>query len=280
MDALRWSQRPELQRPIFVAAFAGWNDAGDAATLAARWMDEQWGIDDLATIDAEEFFDFTETRPQVRIIDGVSRTIDWPENVFRYGRTPNGRDIIFLHGTEPQLRWRTFCGLIDEVLRTYQVETMLTLGSLLADVAHTRPAPVSIHTIDEELVRMHRVRPSHYEGPTGITGVLQHQVARPALTAASLWVAVPHYVSQTPSPKGTLALVERASEILQLPIDTGPLQIAAATYERQIDELVAADEEMAEYVTQLEAAQESEPEGINADRLTAEVEQYLRDHRQ
>jgi len=275
MDALTWNQRPELHRPVLVAAFAGWNDAGDAATGAARWLASQWGARDLASIDPEEFFDFTATRPVVHLSQGSSRSVEWPVNHFSVARAPSGRDVVFLHGIEPHLKWRTFCTLVLDVAREVGAEIVLTLGGLLADVPHTHPAPVTAHSTDPELLTRFNFRPSQYEGPTGVVGVLHHACLDAGIPSASLWVAVPHYVSQTASPKAMLALVRRTADVLDIPVDTTDLELASAAYERQVTDVVAADEEMAEYVAQLEANDESD-ELDSADRLAAEAERFLR----
>jgi proteasome assembly chaperone (PAC2) family protein len=303
MDLLRWdgpeASRPILDRPILVAAFEGWNDAGDAATTAARHLSERWQTRRFASIDPEEFFDFSSTRPTVSL-NGGRREIQWPANEFHVGRTPSGRDVIVLLGNEPQLRWRTFCALVLEVAQWAKVELVLTLGALLADVPHSRPVRVTGTAADPALVATLGLERSRYEGPTGIVGVLHEAFGVAGIASASIWGAVPHYLPGTPSPKVALALVQRAGELLDSTVSTIDLEIATAEYERQVDEVVEADEDMVRYVRQLE---ENHDEGdddddeddespdvvVNGsltdqygnlptgDALAAELERYLRD---
>ncbi|HMC52739.1 MAG TPA: PAC2 family protein [Acidimicrobiales bacterium] len=280
MDAVRWEHRPQLRRPVLLAAFEGWNDAGDAASTAARYVAAAWDARTFAALDPEEFYDFTATRPQVRLQDGLTRRIVWPRVELQAASAPgSAHDIVILHGSEPQLRWRTFCDLLVALVKELRVEMVLTLGALLVDVAHTRPVRVTGTAADADLVARLGLRRSRYEGPTGIVGVLHDALARASIPAASLWAAVPHYVHQTPSPKATLALVERATALLGTHVDVVDLQVAAASYERQVSELVALDEDLAAYVARLEESeQDEEAEVASGDTLAAEVERFLKDH--
>jgi proteasome assembly chaperone (PAC2) family protein len=265
-----------------IVAFEGWNDAGDAASTAATYLADAWKARTFASIDPEDFFDFTSTRPQVRLVDGITRRIDWPVNEFRTASLPGtDRDVVFLHGTEPQLRWRTFAHAVLDVAQTLGVEMVITLGALLAEVPHTRPVRVTGTAVDEALVARLGLQRSRYEGPTGIVGVLHDALSRAGLVSASLWATVPHYVGQTPSPKATLALVERTAEVLDCPLVTTDLDLAAAAYERQVSEAVEADEDAAAYVHSLEANDEDGEDGLHVeggDAIAAEVERFLRDH--
>jgi len=277
---------PELRDPVLVSAFEGWNDAGEAATFAARFLAERWDAVPFAEIDPEEFFDFTATRPTVRLDEHSQREIVWPSTTFSAARIPGtDRDVIFLVGTEPQLRWRTFCEEIVAVAGVHDVRLALTLGALLAEVPHSRPVNVVGTTQDPELVRALGLRQSTYEGPTGIVGVLGDMFRRNGVPTVSLWAAVPTYVPSAPSPKAALALIERLSTLLHVPVATTDLEIAAAAYERQIDELVAEDDDTAAYVAQLEESADAEEaqirlaEGIGDGDLIAEVERYLREQR-
>lgn len=275
MEHVQWVSRPPLDRPVVIAAFEGWNDAGDAATAAARWLRDRWASEPLAEIDAEEFFDFTSTRPRVSITDEESREIEWPANALTFG-TAAGIDAVVLVGTEPQLRWRTFCRQVVEVAQALDSRLVLTLGALLAEVPHTRPTSVVGTADDQALIdRMHLTR-STYQGPTGIVGVLSSACARADLPAASLWAAVPAYVPGASSPKAALALVERIADLLAVPIVATDLEIAAAYYERQVSEVVADDEEMTDYVVQLEQRYDSD-EGVPTGSLVEEVERFLRE---
>ena len=249
MEHLRWTgERPQLQRPVLVAAFEGWNDAGDAATTAARYLRDHWGAEPFADIDPEDFYDFTSTRPHVQLRDGETREIVWPRNdLFATG--PGAPiDAIVVVGIEPHLRWRTFCEHIVEVARAYDVSMVVTLGALLADVPHTRPTSVIGTGTDSELIERLGLRRSSYEGPTGIVGVLQDALGRAGFPSASLWATVPAYVPGAPSPKAALALVERAAELLETSLTTTDLEILSAAYERQVSQVVDGDEEMTEYV--------------------------------
>ncbi|MBA2438094.1 MAG: PAC2 family protein, partial [Acidimicrobiia bacterium] len=252
MDAVRWAdgERPRLDRPVVIAAFEGWNDAGDAATLAAGWLAARWAPSPLADIDPEEFFDFTATRPRVQLDDDGERTIEWPANSFTVG-AGSGMDTVVLLGTEPQLRWRSFCAQVVGVADAIGARLVLTLGALLAEVPHDRPTPMVGTATDEAVIERLELTRSTYEGPTGIVGVLHDACARAGLASASLWAAVPAYVPGAPSPKAALALVERSAEVLGVAVTATDLEIAAAAYERQVSEVVAEDEDMTDYVGRL-----------------------------
>jgi proteasome assembly chaperone (PAC2) family protein len=280
MDVVRWSARPKLRRPVLIAAFEGWNDAADAASGAARYLRDHWSARPFADVDPEEFYDFSSTRPQVRLAEGLTREIVWPANQLSAASLPGERhDVVVLLGVEPQLRWRTFCTTLIEVATDLGVEMVLTLGALLADVAHSRPVRVTGTGADAELVRRLGLQRSRYEGPTGIVGVLHDACGRAGVPSASLWAAVPHYVAATPSPKATLALVQRTSKLLATPLTTTDLEIAAAAYERQVSEVVSSDEDVAAYVSQLEAQADAgvdEDDLPTGDALAAELEAFLR----
>lgn len=275
MDHLRWSQQPNLKRPIILAAFEGWNDAGDAATTAVRFLADRWRARPFADIDAEEFYDFTQVRPEVRLHDGSQREIVWPRNRFSGCSVPGlDGDAVIFDGTEPALMWRTFCGQIIEVARRYEAQLVLTLGALVSDVPHTRP--VQIHGVgyDTDAVARLGVEPSTYEGPTGIVGVLHDQMRQAGIPSASLWAAIPSYVHGAPSPKAALALVEKVGAMFSLRLPTTDLEIATAAYERQVNKLVANDDDTGDLVRQLE---ERYDELDNSGALVEEVEKFLRD---
>src|SRR5438309_6533929 len=282
MDYVRWSDRPKLRRPVLVAAFEGWNDAADAATSAVRYLRDRWEARPFAQVDPEDFYDFTATRPQVRLTDGLTREIVWPANELSAASIPGvERDVIVLLGVEPGLHWRTFCTEVVGAAQELGVEMMVTLGALLADVPHTRPVRVTGTAADADLVKRLGLQRSRYEGPTGIVGVLHDAFSKAQVPSASLWAAVPHYVAATPSPKATLALVERAAELLGASVPTTALEIAAASYERQVSEVVESDDDVSEYVHRLE---ESSDDGDDEDvelptgeALAADFERYLRE---
>jgi proteasome assembly chaperone (PAC2) family protein len=283
-EELRIDRRPELTRPVLVAAFRGWNDGAQAATLAAGYLAKTWGAERFAEVDPEDFFDFQATRPHVSLEEGLTRRIDWPETAFYHAR-PDGldRDVVLLLGIEPNLRWRTFGDLVVGLAQDLDVELMITLGALLADVPHTRPAPVTGSATDEELVQRLGLSASRYEGPTGIVGVLHDVCRQRGIASASLWAAVPHYVSLTPSPRGALALCERLGTLIGATVDGDELEEAARSYEEQVSEAVASDEETAAYVEELERRADQLEEATelpSGDALAAELTRFLREREQ
>lgn len=267
-----------------VAAFEGWNDAADASSTAVRYLRDQWSAVPFASIDPEEFYDFTSTRPEVHLTEGITREIVWPTTELSSAPLPGtARDVVVMLGHEPQLKWRTFSEQVVGIATGLGVEMVVVLGALLADVAHTRPVRVTGTAADAELVERLGLHRSRYEGPTGIVGVLHDAFARAKLPSASLWAAVPHYVASTPSPKAALALVERAGAILSTAVMTEELSAAATDYVRQVSEVVADDEDVAAYVKRLEASADEDDvadmETVTGDALADELEQYLREHR-
>jgi predicted ATP-grasp superfamily ATP-dependent carboligase len=282
-DELRIERRPTLERPVLVACFRGWNDGGQAASLAGGYLAKAWGARRFADVDPEGFFDFQATRPHVTLVEGHTRQIEWPENSF-YQARPEGldRDVVLLLGVEPNVRWRTFSGLVVDLAKELGVELVVTLGALLADVPHTRPSPVTGSATDPQLIEELGLSASRYEGPTGIVGVLHDACKQGDLRSASLWAAVPHYVSLAPSPVAALALVERLGQLLGVAIDTDELEQGAETYRSQVSEAVATDTDTAAYVEELEQRvdtleEEDEPELPSGDALAAELTRFLRE---
>jgi len=267
-----------------VAAFRGWNDGAQAASLAAGYLAKTWEAERFAELDPETFFDFQATRPHVSLEEGLTRRIDWPETGFYHAR-PNGleRDVVLLLGIEPNLRWRTFTELVVGLARDLRIELVITLGALLADVPHTRSAPVTGSATDSELVERLGLSASRYEGPTGIVGVLHDACRQSEIPSASLWAAVPHYVSLTPSPRGALALCERLGALIGVQVEADELEEAAHTYEEQVSEAVASDEETAAYVDELERRADQLEETTDlpsGDALAAELTRFLREREQ
>ncbi len=257
MELVQWTEQPVLRRPLFVIAFEGWNDAGDAATLALDYLAREWEAKPCATIDPEDFYDFTVTRPTIKLTPGDQRHIEWPHIQVLAAQVPGaGHDMLLLRGVEPQLRWRSFCRAVVSIVQGVGAEMVVVLGALLADVPHTRPVRISGTTSDRELAQRAGLAAPSYEGPTGIVGVLVEALREAGLPAASFWAAVPHYVHQMPSPKAALALVERSAALLGARLDPGDLRVAAAEYERQVSERVADDEDASAYVAQLEDAED------------------------
>ncbi|MBV8080740.1 MAG: PAC2 family protein [Actinobacteria bacterium] len=277
-------RRPELRRPALVCAFRGWNDGGQGASLAGTYLARAWDADRFADIDPEQFFDFQANRPHISFVEETSRRIDWPENSFFSAQLPRAsRDVVVMLGTEPSLRWGTFCRLVTGLARELEVDLVVTLGSLLADVPHTRPAPVTGNATDPELVARLGLQPSRYEGPTGIVGVLHDACREAALPSISLWAAVPHYVSMTPSPRAAKALCDRLADLLEVPLDTSELEEASESYMQQVSEAVAADAETAAYVDELEQRVDElmdENDLPSGESLAAELTRFLREREQ
>ena len=267
---------------MLVAAFRGWNDGAQAASLAASFLAQAWEARRFADIDPEEFFDFQATRPHVALEEGLTRRIDWPETVFYHGSIPGTeRDAVLALGIEPNLRWRTFSEEIVELAGELGVELVVTLGALLADVPHTRPAPVTGSATDPKLVEELGLASSRYEGPTGIVGVVHDACRAAGLPSASLWAAVPHYASLAASPKAALALCERLAGLLGTQFDLGDLERASEAYEQQVSEAVASDEETEAYVRQLEERRDAlgdELDVPSGESLAAELTLFLREH--
>jgi predicted ATP-grasp superfamily ATP-dependent carboligase len=279
-EELRISGRPSLERPTLIAAFRGWNDGGQGASLAAGYLAKLWGAERFAEIDPENFFDFQATRPHVSLEEGITRRIDWPSTVF-YNARPRGldHDVVLLLGIEPNLRWRTFIDVVIGFAQELGTELVVTLGALLADVPHTRPCPVTGTASDPKLVDRLGLSASRYEGPTGIVGVLHDGCRRAEIPSVSLWAAVPHYVSLTPSPRAALALCNRLSDLLGVSIQTTELDEAASSYAEQVSEAVSSDPETAAYVEELERRADTlEEEDIpSGEALAAELTRFLRD---
>jgi proteasome assembly chaperone (PAC2) family protein len=280
LSHVRWRDRPDdLHRPVLVAAWEGWNDAGDAASTAARFVAEAWGADPVADIDPEEYFDFTSTRPKVRFNDSGTREVLWPETTISVVRVRPGLDLLVLQGDEPQLRWRTYCDQVIGLARQLDVRLVVTLGALLAEVPHTRPTPVFGNAYDPAVERALSLQPSTYEGPTGIVGVLHALCTQAGVASASLWAAVPTYVPGAPSPKAALALVEHLCTLLEAEVAVTALEVASASYERQVTSLVEDDEDTADYVAKLEERHDrGDTQTDGGVSLIAEVERFLRDN--
>jgi proteasome assembly chaperone (PAC2) family protein len=284
MAELHVARRPALERPVLIAAFRGWNDGGQGASLAAGYLAKAWQAARFADIDPEEFYDFQVARPHVSLVDGVTRKLDWPENAFYHAPIPGlERDAVLLLGIEPNTRWRRFTDLVVGLSTDLGIELVVSLGSLLADVPHTRPSPVTGSATDEKLIEQYRLQGSRYEGPTGIVGVLHDACRRAGLDSVSLWAAVPHYVSLAPSPRAALALCQRLGELLGASVDAGELEQAVDSYSEQVSEAVSADPDTAAYVEQLEQrVDELGPEFDipSGDTIAAELTRFLREREQ
>jgi proteasome assembly chaperone (PAC2) family protein len=280
---IQWNNKElleDLENPVVIAAFEGWNDAGEAATSAVRYFLDRFNAIKIGTIDSEEFFDFTISRPVIEIPD-EQREIIWPATeVYATKMSDSKHDLLIIVGHEPQLRWRTFTDQIIEVASISRSHMVVTVGSLLTDIPHSRPVKVFGSSDDSDLAQRLNLPPSTYEGPTGIVGVINSVLREEGMPSMSLWAGIPSYVSGANSPKAALALVERLAEVLQIGIACTDLEIASAAYERQINELVAEDMDTAEYVNQLEEdfdnKSEVEEQDGNPELLVSEVEDFLR----
>jgi proteasome assembly chaperone (PAC2) family protein len=267
-----------------VCAFKGWNDAGDAASTALTFVGGALNADRFATIDPEEFYDFQATRPQIRLTDGRARRIDWPAVELYEVRVPRApRDLVLLAGTEPSMRWRTFVRTIVDLAEALGVQMVVTLGSLLADVPHSRPISITGLASDPALVDRLGLTNSSYEGPTGIVGVLHGACQDAGIPSASLWAAVPHYISAVPNPKAALALVRKLEGLVGVAVDASALETAAAEYDTQVNRAVQSDPEIQAFVERLEqAASEAEESGEDptklpsGDTLARDFQRFLR----
>ena len=261
IDHVRWLSKPSLKNPTFIAAFTGWNDAADAASSAVNNLVEGWGATPLATIDPEPFTDYSKDRPHVRLKDGTKRRIVWP-TVGLWHVNGAGGDIILALGPEPSLKWKLFSRQIISVAEQFNASMFLTLGSLLADVPHSRPVHIIGTATDADLIERFNLQRSRYEGPTGIVGVLHDTCDDSSIPSASLWAAVPAYASQVPSPKASLALMRRACEIVGTPAPIATVMNLIERYEEQVDSIVRDDEDLVAYVERLETMTDN---GISID---------------
>ena len=274
---------PVLNEPVLVGAFEGWNDAGDSATAAVEHLELIWDARPLAALDPDDYYDFQVNRPTVSLVDGVTRRMEWPTTRFSVCRPPGSqRDLVLMRGIEPNMQWRAFCEEILEVTRELGVELIVLLGALLADTPHTRPVPVSGTAYDPTSAARFGLERSRYEGPTGILGVLQDAAVRGGLPAVSFWAAVPHYVSQSPSPKATLALLHRVEEVLDVPVPLASLPEQADQWQTLVDQMTAEDAEVRDYVRSLEERDNEDVDlaQISGESIAREFERYLRRRRQ
>ncbi len=277
---MHWKKRPQLEQPVLLAAFKGWNDAGDAATGAAKHLARQWHTKPFAELDPETYFDFTVARPLVHLDDKQRRKLTWPSNCFLAGRVPStGTDVVILDGIEPHFRWGSFCRHVLGLADHLGARLIVTLGALLADVPHTRPVTIYGSTDDAQLAKRLQLRSSSYEGPTGIVGVLGVACREAGVPSASLWASVPAYAAGNPSPKATLALTEQVAGLLGTDIETGDLHQQSLIYEQEVDELISNDDDAQTYVAELEKVFDTtaEVDPDSSERLVQEVEEFLRD---
>lgn len=276
---------PHLVDPVLIAAFEGWNDAGEAASTALEHLELSWDAKPLTSIDPEEYYDFQVTRPHVKLADGVTRRIEWQTTRLSWATLPGtDRHVVLVNGIEPNLRWKTFCAELVGHAERLGVTKVITLGALLTEVPHTRPTPVNGTSWDAESQKAMGTEPSNYEGPTGIVAVFQQACVQAGIPAVSYWAEVPHYVSQAQVPKAAVALLHRIEESLDVEVPLGVLPEKAEEWERTVPEMADADDEVREYVRQLEEqASESDDEEArtelretSGDSIAADFERYLR----
>lgn len=289
MEALSFTTIPTLNRPILLLAFSGWNDAGGAATFAAKFLAQRLAAHKFASLDPENFYNFTEQRPQVRLRKG-EREIIWPANEFSYAKDPGlVQDVIVGLGVEPHLQWRTYINTILHIIEECNVELVVTLGALLADVAYSRPMRLTGTASDPNLAQRLHLNVSKYEGPTGIVGVLHDACRRRGIPAISIWANVPHYIAASPNVKAALALVRRAFTLLDFSSDLSDLERASSDFDRRVAKVLTSDPKIAEYVRRLEEREGDEDEENeeigstdalpSGEELVQELEQFLREQR-
>lgn len=278
-EYVRNPEAATLRSPVMITAFEGWNDAGDAATTAVQQLALAWNAEPLVDLDPDNYYDFQVSRPTTKLVEGVTRTLEWPTTRLTLCRLPDSpHDIVLVHGVEPNFRWRAFCEELLDHAFALDVSLVVNLGSLLADVPHTRPIQVTGSAYDEQTAAQWNLSRSSYEGPTGIVGVLQDACVQKGLPSVSFWAAVPHYVSQAPSPKAALALLHRVEEVLDLEVPLGTLPEQADEWETEVSAVAAEDTDISEYIRTLEEQEvEDDPlKPASGDVIAAEFERYLR----
>jgi proteasome assembly chaperone (PAC2) family protein len=282
VDHVSWEgEVPELRNPVLVCAFAGWNDAAGAASTALGTIANSLESEVVAHLDPEDFYDFQVNRPTIRLMDGRTRHVDWPANTFVAAPVPGAdKDFILMTGVEPNLRWRTYSSAILDVAQEMGAEMLISLGALIADVAHTLPVPITGLASDEEMAERLGLARSNYEGPTGIVGVLHDACRRRGMPSASLWAAVPHYVAAVPNPKAALALLRRLEGLVGVAVEASELEEEGDSYDSQVSRAVAANPEIQELVSRLEEEQSSrlelEDDLPSGETLARQFEQFLR----
>jgi proteasome assembly chaperone (PAC2) family protein len=275
---IEYDELPVLVDPVMVCAFEGWNDAGDSASGTIAHLIDAWDAQLLTELDSEEYYDYQVNRPMISIDEEGVRQLTWPGTRLYVARLPlSPRDVILVQGVEPNMKWQQFVREILGLAAELDVQLVVTLGALLSDSPHTRPVPVTGSSTDLSLCDRMGIEASHYEGPTGIVGVIQEACSRFGIPAISLWAAVPHYVAAPPCPKATLALVGRIEDLLDVPVPLGDLPEEARAWEAGVDELAAEDDEIEDYVKQLEEARDTAdlPEA-SGEAIAREFERYLR----
>ena len=282
-------QIPLLREPVMLIAFSGWNDAAEAASgavehLLSGWSDKNDDVipELIANVESEDFYDFQVNRPVVTIDESQIRSITWPSTqVFGMSIPSMERDLVIVTGVEPSMKWKSFTSNLLDLADDLEVSLIVSLGSLLADTPHTRPITVSATTSHPSIANRLGVSVSKYEGPTGILGIIQDGCMRRGIDAISLWAAVPHYASNAPSPKATLALINTLEEFLNIKIPLSDLPDKSDLWEREVNDLAADDSEIADYVKALEESKDAaELPEVSGDTIAKEFERYLRRQRE
>jgi predicted ATP-grasp superfamily ATP-dependent carboligase len=283
IESVSWSNADAPRGPTLIVAFKGWNDAGSAASAAVSYLGRASDRRLIAEIDPESFFDFQSHRPSISVVDGGVRHVEWPRNVF-YEASLSGltSGVLLMEGEEPSMRWQTFCDAIVHIAHECDVENAVLLGALLADVPHTRPSTINAIATDPEMIEGLGFREANYEGPTGITGVVQRALAAGGLRACSLWAAVPHYVAATPNPPAALSLVRAFEAVTGAVVDVAELEASADRFKDQVTAAVAQDDEISGYVRTLEENADEEDAAFggsqipSGDAIAQEIQRYLR----
>jgi predicted ATP-grasp superfamily ATP-dependent carboligase len=268
-----------------VIAFSGWNDAAEAATgalshLLGSWTDPSFDVvpELVADVDPEEFYDFQVNRPMIYVDESSVRNLTWPGTQIYALRTPTlDHDFIVVRGVEPSMKWKTFTSDLLDLAEDLEIDLVITMGSMLADTPHTRPITVSGSGAHPDIAQRLGVEISKYEGPTGILGVIQVACVAREIDAVSLWAAVPHYASNSPSPKASLALVNALEDFLRISIPQGTLPEESSAWEVEVTEMAKEDSDVAEYVKALEESKDaSELPDATGESIARELERFLR----
>ncbi len=278
-------QIPKLRNPVMIIAFSGWNDAGEAATGAIKHLLNAWRDDTnttipelIAEVEPEDFYDFQVNRPMVLVDESQIRSITWPDTSVYALSTPQFKhDLVIVKGVEPSMRWKTFTRDILDLADDLEVSLIIAMGSLLADAPHSRPITVSGSGAHPDIAKRLGVEISKYEGPTGILGIIENGCLKRGIDAISLWAAVPHYASASPSPKASLALISAIEDFLNIAIPSGDLLEQSDEWEKSVDELAKEDSEVAEYVKSLEESKDAaDLPDVSGEMIAKEFERYLR----
>jgi proteasome assembly chaperone (PAC2) family protein len=272
-------------------AFSGWNDAAEAATgatshILSAWTDQIYSVDDqtgvvpelIADVDPEDFYDFQVNRPLIEIDESQIRSLTWPgTQVFGLQLPDYDFDFVIVRGVEPSMKWKSFTQDLLDLADDLEVSLIITLGSMLADVPHSRPITVTGSGAHPDIAKRLGIEVNKYDGPTGILGIIQDACIRRGMDLVSLWASIPHYANESPSPKAVLALLNALEDFLEITLPQGDLPKQAREWESEVDELAREDSEVAEYVKALEESKDSLAlSDVTGDELARELERFLR----